>query len=247
MPDVTNALIPLSLGLGGAAFGAVAVAVPRLRRSRLPAVLLIVVPLLSAAAWWRLDARGGEQLPTAPAGNHYTISLAEVTAIKVVTDRGRRVHIGTPRQPVSEDELSGDEAARIRKYGLDRKVIARTPPDPSHNCHGWVFAGGRFWVAGDAVDDILADNRYAPVAEPAAGDLAVWRDARGNVVHTGVVRSTDGGTLIESKWGALGRYVHGPDDQPFGGTCSFYRSPRRGHLLAEQPRSERRPTAGSSQ
>ena len=48
-------------------------------------------------------------------------------------------------------------------------MIARAKPDATHNCHGWLFTGGRYWVAGDQVEDILADNGYAQVWEGDGG------------------------------------------------------------------------------
>lgn len=127
--------------------------------------------------------------------------------------------------------MSGVENDHFRTRDLNRKVIVRTRPDASHNCHGWLFTGGQFWVAGDVVDDILADNQYMQVSTPMVGDLAVYRGVRGDVVHTGIVRSADECVLIESKWGPMSRCIHGIEDQPFGGACTFYRSDRRGHLL----------------
>src|SRR5205807_1160464 len=81
------------------------------------------------------------------------------------------------------------------------------PPDATSNCHGWVFTGGRYWVKGGAVEDILRDNGYRTVEDPRPGDLVVYRDDQGAVSHTGVVSSVgaDGLVLVESKWSWLGR------------------------------------------
>ena len=159
----------------------------------------------------------------------------------VVTDRGRQVRLGTVSRSVTIAMLTEHENDYIRMHDLHRKVIVRTPPDPMSNCHGWIFTNGQYWI--DEVELILTDNGYAPASTPAVGDLAVYRGSRGEIVHTGVVRLIPGGTLVESKWGPMGRYLHGPEDHPFGGLCTFYRSPRRGHLLAgfslEDERSDR--------
>jgi hypothetical protein len=37
--------------------------------------------------------------------------------------------------------------------------------------------------------------------------------------------------LLESKWAWIGRYLHPPDATPFGQDCTYYHSPRTGHLL----------------
>jgi hypothetical protein len=232
MPDLpTDALLPISLGVGGALLGVLVLALPRLRRSPLPAALLLLGPPLSAALWWQHPHRGDDQQPAAPPRPDYRIELREVRTAKLVTDQGRRIRVATLGRPVPDADLSGVEDQRVRAHDLARKVIVRANPDASYNCHGWLFTDGRYWVAGDQVDDILADNGYVQVSTPAPGDLAVYRDAGGDVVHTGVVRSTEGCTLVESKWGPMGRFVHCPEDQPFGGACVFYHSPRRGHLL----------------
>ena len=33
----------------------------------------------------------------------------------------------------------------------------------------------------------------------------------------------------------MSRFIHPPEDQPFGGACTFYRSDPRGHLLRRLP------------
>ena len=137
--------------------------------------------------------------------------------------------------PVPDSLLADIKRKYLLTSILNNKVIERTDPDTTHNCYGWVFTAGRYWVPFDMVDGILSDNRYEEVSKPSKGDLAVYRNAEGELVHTGIVLHADDCTLIESKWGPLGRYIHLPDDQPFGGTCTFYHSPRRGHLLTGIP------------
>jgi hypothetical protein len=241
MPDLAvDGLLPIALGVGGAVLGGLALALPRLRRSPLPAILLVFGPPLLAAVWWQHPSSRTEGQPTdgAPLADYRIgqIQIREVRTVKVVTDRGRHLRVGAPVQPVPLADLSGLENHN-RTHELSRKVIVRTGLDPSHNCHGWVFTGGRFWIAG-VVDDILTDNEYRLVSTPAVGDLAVYRGDAGNVVHSGIVRSAEGCILVESKWGPMGRFIHCPDDQPFGGACAFYRSARRGHLLRGLPPEE---------
>src|SRR5262249_33273989 len=102
------------------------------------------------------------------------------------------------------------------------------------NCHGWVFAAGRYWVPGNAVEAILRDNGYAEVTAPRPGDLAVYRGSDGGVSHTAGVRDVSDGmpVLVEGKWGALGVFLHPADKSPYGTDVRFYRSPRHGHTLA---------------
>ena len=223
MSELTVNSLPLLVGAGGALLGGMILAFPRLRQSTLPAVLLLLGAPLVAGVWWQ---HGSDSTRA-----DYRIELREVRTLNVVTDRGRRIPLGMLGRPVSDADLKGVENDHFQTHDLYRKVIVRTGPDPSHNCHGWLFTRGQYWVAGDVVDDILADNQYTQVSTPMVGDLAVYRGARGEVVHTGVVRLVDGCTLIESKWGPMSRCLHGPQDQPFGGICTFYRSDRSGHLL----------------
>jgi hypothetical protein len=115
-------------------------------------------------------------------------------------------------------------------------VISLDVTASDSNCHGWVFTGGRYWVRGVTVEGILADNGYRKVATPRAGDLAVYRDSAGAILHTGLVRATlpDRPVLVESKWGAIGAFIHPVDVHPYdGSTCTYHRSPRDGHRLRE--------------
>jgi hypothetical protein len=231
MTDSTaNTLLPLTLAIAGCGLGVAALCVPRLRHSRLPALLLLIGSPLLGGLWWASRSLGGPEASKSDRGE-YRIALTPVGQPTAFTDRGRPVRVAVLGRPVPAEVLSENESERVEEHDLSRKVIARTEPDPAHNCHGWVFTGGLFWVPGDDVHRILADNGYRRVTAPQVGDLAVYRDAAGDITHSGVVFSTAGGTLVESKWGPLGRFLHGPDDQPFGGECGFYRSPRSGHLL----------------
>jgi hypothetical protein len=112
------------------------------------------------------------------------------------------------------------------------KLIKTANADASSNCHGWVFASGRFHVRGFHVDPILSDNAYSEVPQPQPGDVIVYRDSSGTPVHTGVVRFAGSDTmLIESKWGQMGRFLHTPENQPYSSEWKYYRSSRDGHAL----------------
>src|SRR5262249_28326895 len=130
-------------------------------------------------------------------------------------------------------DLVTSEGNLIRNQRLLEHMLRTAPPDTSYNCHGWVFAAGKFWVKGQEVQAILDDNGYREVSTPRPNDVAVFRDDVGNILHTGLVRtaSEDGLILIESKWGTLGRYIHMPQDQVYAASCSYYRSSRQSHAL----------------
>jgi hypothetical protein len=151
-----------------------------------------------------------------------------------LTDAGKPI----PLFRIHPDDLSytssSVEEARVSQRSLHCGLVQTGPASDDYNCHGWIFAGGRFWVRGNVVESILADNGYKAVPRPVAGDLAVFRDQRGEVSHTGLVHRVgdDEAVLVESKWGKLGRYVHTCADHIYGdNTCTFYRSSRSGHLL----------------
>src|SRR5207247_1932023 len=82
------------------------------------------------------------------------------------------------------------------------------------------------------VDTILWENEYDVVERPAAGDVIVYRDGTGHVVHTGIVRfAQDDLVVVESKWGGRGRYLHQPLDQAYSTSFQYYHSPRPGNLI----------------
>jgi len=113
-----------------------------------------------------------------------------------------------------------------------RHVIRLADANPAANCHGWVFTGGEFGIRNSDVRSILEDNGYVAVAQPREGDLAVYiRD--GQITHSGIARLPDprAPILVQSKWGPFGLYLHPPNNQPFSGVCTFYRSPREGHAI----------------
>jgi hypothetical protein len=151
------------------------------------------------------------------------------------TDRGRPVQLYHGLSHVPHlDALTEHEATVMEKCRLLGQVI-RVPANwQDSNCHGWVFAGGHYWVVDADVELILQDNGYVRVAEPRPGDLAIFRDAGGGLTHSGVVRfaGPDNLILIESKWGCLSRFLHPPERHLYPDTvCTYYRSPRAGHLL----------------
>ncbi|MFN0019971.1 MAG: hypothetical protein ACKVP0_17065 [Pirellulaceae bacterium] len=145
--------------------------------------------------------------------------LQEIPDLVAVTDRRREV-----------------ELYRWVRGGNDELSTASVQGDSENtraNCHGWVFTGGKHLLWRDGVARILEDNGYRKCEDPRPGDLIVYRDDRGEILHTGLVRAgLFGGMLIESKWGLEGRFVHDPKQQPYGNRYSYYRSARQGHALA---------------
>lgn len=154
------------------------------------------------------------------------------------TDNNFRIPLFTSSQDPESLKHSRQAEGRI-KNAYAFALIRLAEADLNCNCHGWVFTGGRFWIEGRYVDDILRDNDYREVTKARPGDLIVYRSDDGVVSHTGIVRQvSEGLTLVEGKWGNVGRYLHRDRDQEYGDKWSFYRSRRGGHLLrveAESP------------
>jgi hypothetical protein len=163
----------------------------------------------------------------------------DISPSPLATDKGRRLRVF---HLVSDSEM---EARRnnvqenlLSRPELYAKVITLEAGGGNCNCHGWIFSGGRYWISGETVEVILADNGYQKTAAPRLGDLAIYRDLGGVITHTGVVRAMmpDGLVLVESKWGNLGTFLHPVDVHPYdGSTCAYHRSSRGGHRLGKAP------------
>jgi hypothetical protein len=153
-------------------------------------------------------------------------------ALVVNTDTGRAIPLYNALPDLTT--ISADtESRHLQDLKLHLKTIQVGPADMKYNCHGWVFASGRYWLRGIHVADILADNGYRAVERPAPGDVAVFRNGEGAVIHSGLVRASgDGPILIESKWGRMGRYIHTADDHAYRGqSLTYYRTSRTSHVL----------------
>jgi hypothetical protein len=148
------------------------------------------------------------------------IEMIQIPGEALLTDKGRLVPVYRARVPEGLEEFaSSPDALRSRRIELATN-------DAQANCHGWVFTGGKYLLKGAGADTILADNDYAVVANPKPGDVIVYRDLLGQIVHTGLVKSanaSDGFVLIESKWGVKGRFLHLPEDQIYSQKFAYYR------------------------
>lgn len=206
-------------------------------RIGLAALTSLGLPALGCALLlWHYDA----QLIIVEPTNFLSLLDVQLEMRKVdyplATDRGYRIQAMTcDGQDQAIPTLRAQQEEQLQFRRLDGVVIALEHGWQNCNCHGYVFTGGRFWVHGGQVPRILEDNGYAPISVPMAGDLAVYRNSLGVVVHTGVVRglADDGVILVESKWGNIGRFLHPHDRHIYTEveSCTFYRSPRDGHLL----------------
>ncbi|MBI1914647.1 MAG: hypothetical protein HYS12_07900 [Planctomycetes bacterium] len=201
---------------------------------RVQALFLLVTSLAGAFGWviW-LDKESTPEIITGPLaqGAAERPSLQRLSLV-AWTDRDSTVPLYRPNGV--DDTTLGPSERRLGQGPFSLRLIATGGRTVESNCHGWVFAGNRFWLMGKDVERILVDNDYGLVTDPVTGDLVIYRDASGAIVHSAIVRGQTGNgqMLVESKWGRRGCYVHEPKIQPFGERFEYYRSPRKGHRLS---------------
>ncbi|MFO0929396.1 MAG: hypothetical protein U0736_20605 [Gemmataceae bacterium] len=203
----------------------------------LAAVLLVGGTCLTAAQMYQLEKNDAAVDNSFAAGGFDLLAqipeLRPCPSATAFTDAGHPVPLWEPaRASGNADFQQAEQAFLHQAYNLH--LLQTMPPKSDCNCHGWVFTGGRCWVRGTAVETILHDNRYQVVSQPVPGDLAVFRDEQGQVMHTALVRLVrdDGVVLLESKWGILGCYLHTASMHAYGQfACTYHRTRRGGHLL----------------
>jgi hypothetical protein len=187
------------------------------------AVVYLVLLVITARQFYRTAARVEDVTLTG-----FAPRFEPIEDFYLVTDKGRRLLGLRAYLPQNTHEEAADAPARL----LDGYLIRQAPVDPRSNCHGWIFADGRCVILADAVEAILKDNGYRRVDVPQAGDLIIYRDPKGMIMHSGLVRGIldDGTPLIESKWAFGARYLHRPQDQIFSNIYSYYRTDRKSEL-----------------
>lgn len=190
---------------------------------------------------------------TAAFDRRIALLVTEVTShvpngLRVVTDLGTPVEV---RQAVtgSAAELAEAEQLLLAESPLREGYVRVGPAREETNCHGWVFAAGRYRVPGTMVGIILSENGYAQVADVRPGDVAVYRSPEGVVLHTAVVRYVTAGMpiLVEGKWGSFGVFLHPAESSPYGAGVTYYRSPRAGHTLVGIETGTDGPTSPSAE
>jgi hypothetical protein len=206
------------------------------RRPRAQWLALLAAGPLVAFGWawgWTQSVEVHPGFGTEGGAAWTPLRLEKVTDRQAATDGDRPVALYRPDQTHDAASARAHEETVLQAWLGSERLIRTAPPDEAYNCHGWVFAAGRFWVNPADVEAALEDNGYRAVDDPQPDDVAVFRDARGALAHTGVVRAVirGGPVLVESKWGLAGRYLHAAADQPFGPRIAYYRSPRVDHTL----------------
>jgi len=167
-----------------------------------------------------------------------TVFKANFTEVplQAKTDRGRRIHVMRPNaDELQEKELASVELRWLQQSAYWDKVIHLKGPTTTTNCHGWLFAEGRYIVPGSEVEGILTDHSYIVVDVPKIDDLVIYRDKKsGDVIHSSVVTGIlkDGTILVEGKWGVLGVFLHPVMNSVYGKNFNYYRTPRSTHTIA---------------
>jgi hypothetical protein len=155
--------------------------------------------------------------------------IKPITSHVGMTDKGRRIDLY--RFELTGELPADGQAIEATSNSFPVALIRRKEADLSANCHGWVFASGTYLINSDGVSMILEDNGYTRVASPKTGDVAIYRNMNGNIIHTAVVCSvlTDNTILLESKWGVHQRFIHLPEDQPYSTLVEYFTTSRANH------------------
>ena len=138
--------------------------------------------------------------------------------------------------PNSIDADPSDGYVALARDGFRFAINAATQlrgPTGRYNCHGLVFASRRTNIPPPnidySIDDLLNHDGYRRVSRaPRVGDVAVYRNDKGSIEHTGIVCNADPGMLtprIWSMWGGLGEFVHAPSATPYGQAVEYWALP----------------------
>jgi hypothetical protein len=194
---------------------------------------ILLVGSLCLTTWWLTQASGVSLAPVSTPETHHLFpprNLKQVPVSPLVTDRGQPVPVY--RNEVSVEEVKAFEMPILERFKLITQAMQVAPVDPSYDCHGWVFADGKFWIGGESVRMILEENGYEKVDYPQVGDLAIYGDPNVLIQHSGIVRVAGKKKgdliLIESKWDELGRFLHQPDLTMYQGGCVYFHTKRPG-------------------
>lgn len=150
----------------------------------------------------------------------YGIKTAADVELQYVLDQNGGVSAET-------DPYLMPKVQHYKHFDLTDEELGRTS---RYNCWGFTFLPRKYWInSSNDVDQIIADN-CVPVTAGSIrpGDVIRYRDSYNITTHTGRVWEVDGSgncTLVRSKWGSMGEYVHIPLEPyitPYYGTNLAY-------------------------
>ena len=204
---------------------------PMLRRSPDAWMLILVAFMMSGWSYHRVQVRSTENLFSSLV-DAIPGAVEPDFASKAITDEGTIVplyHLTVEKGTFAD--YASNSAEKFSEFG--NALIRRKEADMMANCHGWVFTAGRFLLKGNDVDRILCDNHYYVVSDPKPGDIVIYRNEAGAILHTALVQGvlTDGTVITESKWGVDQRFLHLPSMQPYSQIFDYYRTERPSHLI----------------
>ncbi len=198
-------------------------------------LLMGASPLLLAGSLWQIDVMVTPETGSFDQIRDYPeADLVEATGISAFTDRGRRIPIyKVPANKTGSLAIAGEQGLPMENTPVPYRAIRLADANADSNCTGWVFTGAHSWIQCRDVQNILDDNGYHVNASARPGDLVIYRDDAGAIVHVGCVASLvgTGRPMIESKWGYQGLFLHLPEGTPYGDAWSYYRSKRPDHML----------------
>lgn len=122
-------------------------------------------------------------------------------------------------QPVKIQLKDGTWIEGFRSFNESTKNGVDFTPDHRFqaDCHGVTFADGKYWVNDDQVETILVGGGLKQTATPKVGDVGVYRDANGLVVHSVTVSKVDESGKVTEISGLGGLEMHEHTDPPASG------------------------------
>lgn len=142
--------------------------------------------------------------------------------------------LDTRRQTHIENHMNRDKpfqgvSLEIKKHKENYPNAVHRPVGPcsTYNCHGLTFGSRRTWIANASeIAKIIEEDDYEEVdrIDILPGDIAVYF-VNGDAEHSGiVVKETDRGPLILSKWGSCHEVVHLVYEAPYdASSVNYYR------------------------
>jgi len=82
------------------------------------------------------------------------------------------------------------------------------------DCHGATFTDGEYWINNDQLAKTLSGGGFIPTTNPHPGDVAVFRDTFGNIVHSVTVYNVDASGSVTSVKGLGGLETTEQIDSP---------------------------------